>query len=402
MLRKRAKQIGTGGTLITPLHKRLVMQALDSGRLSYGPFLRKFEQQFARLHGRRFAVTTNSGTSALQVALHALKELDGWKDGDEVLVPAITFIATSNVVIQNGLKPVFVDIDPQTCHINPTELSRHLTRKTRAIMPVHLFGLSSDMRAVMAFARRHHLRVIEDSCETVGVAHRGRPVGSRGDIACYSTYVAHIASTGVGGVAATNAPAIAVKLRSLVNHGRDNIYIAADDDRGLTGRALNEVMQRRFSFVTIGYSYRLTELEGALGVAELAGIKRNIATRQRNAEYLIRGLKPFSKYLQLPSWPEHSEHAFMMFPLVVTTRRFRRDDITAWLESWNIETRPLFPLLNQPVYRKLFGNLEPEYPVAAWVRKNGFFIGCHPELGRADLDYMTAVFREFFRRRGLS
>ena len=402
MLRRRKTQIGTGGTIITPLHRRYVNQVLDSGRLSYGPFLKQFEHDFAKLHDRRFAISTNSGTSALQVAIHALKELDGWRDGDEVLVPAITFIATSNVIIQNGLRPVFVDIDPRTYHINPAEIEKHITKRTRVIMPVHLFGLSADMKAIMAIARRHTLRVIEDACETFLVSHRGRPVGSLGDVACFSTYVAHIASTGVGGMVTTNDRAIAVRTRSLVNHGRDSIYLAADADRGLGGRALATVMQRRFNFVTVGYSYRLTELEGALGLAELAGIGKNIQARQKNAEYLLRGLAPYGKYLQLPWWPSYSEHAFMMFPLVGKSRKFSRDDITGWLEQWNIETRPLFPILNQPIYRKLFGNLESKYPVATAIRKNGFFIGCHTELGKTDLDYILDVFREFFRKRRLA
>lgn len=397
MIRRYKKQIGVGGTVITSLHKRYVRQVLDSGRLSYGPFLKTFEAKFAKLHNRRFAVSANSGTSALQVALHALKEIDGWKDGDEILVPAMTFIATSNVVLQNKLKPVFVDIDPRTYHIDPAQIEKHITKRTRAIMPVHLFGVSADMEAIKEIAKRHHLRLIEDSCQTMLVRHRGKPVGSQGDIACYSTYIAHIVTTGVGGIAATNDLKIAIKMRSLVNHGRDNIYIAADDDRGLRGQALREVMRRRFNFVSVGYSYRLTELEGALGLAELQHIKSNVAVRQKNAEYLLKGLKPYAKYLQLPWWPQHSEHAFMMFPIAVTTKKFNRDQLAYWLEKHNVETRPLYGLLNQPIYRKIFGDIEYRYPVAQWSRKNGFFIGCHPELKRRNLDYIISVFGEFFR-----
>lgn len=401
-LRRRKKQIGVGGTVITPLHKRNVLRVLETGRLSYGPFLKSFETKFAKLHSRRFAISANSGTSALQVALHALKEVDGWKDEDEILVPALTFVATSNVVIQNNLKPVFVDIDPKTYHIDPAEIEKHITKRTRAIMPVHLFGISADMKRILQIARKYRLRVIEDSCEAMFVRSRGAPVGSKGDIACFSTYMAHLVTTGVGGFACTNDSAIAVKLRSLVNHGRDNIYIAADDDRGLRGRRLQQVMSRRFNFVSVGYSYRLTELEGALGLAELARWRENLWHRKRIADLLIRSLRPYEQYLQFPWRPKHSDHAFMMFPIVVKTKKFSRDELTQWLESWNIETRPLMPLLNQPIYRKLFGNLEPKYPVATWVRKNGFYIGCHPEMKQGDTDYITAVFREFFRRKHIS
>ncbi|MBI2097310.1 MAG: aminotransferase class V-fold PLP-dependent enzyme [Candidatus Sungbacteria bacterium] len=205
---KRKAQLGVGGNPITPLAggnpitplaRRLVLKVLDSGRVSYGPFLERFEEKFAKLHGRRFAVTANSGTSALQIAVHALKELGGWRDGDEILVPALTFIATPNVILQNQMKPVFADVDPRTYHINPAEIEKRITKKTRAIMPVHLFGVSAEMKPIMAAAKKYKLRVIEDSCQAMGVKHRGQPVGSAGDIACFSTYAAHLITTGVGG-----------------------------------------------------------------------------------------------------------------------------------------------------------------------------------------------------------
>ncbi|MBI2639319.1 MAG: DegT/DnrJ/EryC1/StrS family aminotransferase [Candidatus Sungbacteria bacterium] len=402
MFEKRKRQLGVGGAVITPLHKRYVMQVLRSGRLSYGPFLKAFEAKFAELHNRRFAISANSGTSALQVALHALKELDGWRDGDEVLVPAMTFIATSNVVIQNRLKPVFVDIDPRTYHIDPKDIEKRITPRTRAIMPVHLFGVSADMQAIKQIAKRHKLRIIEDACQTAAVSHRGEPVGSEGDIACFSTYIAHIVTTGVGGMALTNDQGIALKMRSLVNHGRDNIYISADDDKGLTGKKLTEVMSRRFNFVSVGYSYRLTELEGALGLAEIKNISGNIAVRQKNAKLLLALLKPYEKYLQLPWWPEHSGHAFMMFPIVVTTKRFTRDELARWLEERNVETRPFYSLLGQPVYRRLFGEYAAKrYPIADWTQKNGLFVGCHVELKSKDIKYIGNVFKEFFKGKKL-
>lgn len=386
---------------LTPLHRKYINQALSSGRLSYGPFLKSFEAEFAKLHNRRFGISTNSGQSALQVAVRALKDLGRWRDDDEVLVPATTFPSTPNAVILNNLKPVFADIDPRTYHIDPRKIQKYITSRTRAIMPVHLFGLSADMEAIMAAARRHKLKVIEDSAQSVGVRHRGEPVGSQGDIACYSTYVSHIVSTGVGGMVLTNDPRQATLIQSLVQYGRDTIYRTADDDRGLSGRALKDMVRRRFNFVTIGYSYRLTELEGALGMAELTYLQKNILRRQKNAEYLRRGLAPFSKYLQLPWWPAHSEHAFMMFPVAVITKKFSRDELTYWLEEQNIETRPFYSLLSLPVYSRLFGNIERRYPVARWARQKGFFIGCHPELQRSDLDYILAAFREFFLRLGV-
>ncbi|MBI4132327.1 MAG: DegT/DnrJ/EryC1/StrS family aminotransferase [Candidatus Sungbacteria bacterium] len=400
-LKKRKTQIGVGGMVVTPLHKRLVMQVLDSGRFSYGPFLKRFEAEFARRHNRRFAVATNSGTSALITALRALKDGDGWKDGDEIIVPALTFIATSNAILHNGLWPVFADVDPRSFHIDPAEIEKRITKRTRAIMPVHLWGVSCEMAPIIKMARKHGLRVVEDSAQALGVLHRGKPVGSQGDIACYSTYVSHIVTTGEGGMLLTNDPKIAIRSRSLISHGRDNIYMAADDDRGLSGARLAEVMGRRFQFVTAGFNFRANEIGGALGIAEFSRLGENLATRRGNAGRLLKGFAPFAEHLQLPWWPPHSEHSFMMFPVAVRSPKFSRDELTHFLESWNVETRPLYPLLTQPAYKKLFGNIARNYPVATFAQKNGFFIGCHPELGKSETDYVVSVFREFFRKKGL-
>lgn len=402
MIKRRAKKVGVGGAVIGPYAKRLVNKVLDSGRISYGPFLKKFEFEFAKLCGRKFAISSNSGTSSLQVALGALKDLGGWKDGDEILVPSVTFVATSNVVLQNKLKPVFVDVDEKMYHINPDLIEEKITSRTRAIMPVHLMGVSADMERIMKIAKRHNLRVLEDSCEAVGVKYRGRMVGSLGDIACFSTYMAHLVTTGVGGLSVTDDPKLAIMMRSLVNHGRDSIYVAMDDDRGLRGYERFHMVNSRFSFINVGYSYRVTELEGALGLAELKNLRRNILKRQAKADYLIRALKQFERFLQLPSWPRHAEHAFMLFPILVKDGAgFSRDDLICHLEDYNVETRYLMPLINQPIYKKLFGDLERHYPVARHLNKNGFYIGCHPEMNKSDLEYVADVFRDFFVKNGL-
>jgi len=400
-MKKIKKQLGVGSAIITPLAKKYVHQVLESGRLSYGPFLQAFERKFAEIHNRRFAISTNSGTSALQVAVHALKSLDGWKDGDEILVPALTFIATSNVVLLNNLKPVFVDIDPKTYNMDPGKIEAKITNKTRAIMPVNLFGLPADMKKITIIAKKYKLRLIEDSCETMYVKRDNKIVGTASDIVCFSTYVAHLLTTGVGGLALTDDKEIAIKLRSLVNHGRDSIYISIDDDKGKRGKELKEIISRRFSFVDVGYSYRLTEFEGALGLAALARWKKDLRLRQRNATLFSKGLADFKHFIQFPYIPKGAEHAFMMFPIVVIDKRVKVGELVHWLESYNIETRYLFPLLNQPVYQKIFGNIESQYPAAQFVRQNGFYIGCHPELRISDIQYIISAFREFFRSRNI-
>ncbi|OIO47148.1 MAG: hypothetical protein AUJ31_00290 [Parcubacteria group bacterium CG1_02_39_15] len=373
------------------------MEALNANRLSYGPFLNRFENKFAELHNRKFAISCNSGTSALQIALGALKEIHFWKDGDEVIVPAITFIATSNIVLQNGLKPVFVDVDPATYNIDSSKIEAKITKKTKAIIPVHLFGLSAEMEPIMKLARRRNLKIIEDSCETMFVNYKGKPVGSRGDISCFSTYAAHLIVTGVGGLALTNNPKYAVVMKSMMNHGRDSIYLNIDaDDKLKNEKEVFKMADRRFSFIRMGYSFRLTELEGALGVAELQTRQTNLRKRLSNAEYLIKNLSKYFQYIQLPDWPNYSEHAFMMFPIVIKSKKINRSRFITFLEKNGIETRYMMPLLNQPYYKKIFGNLEDKYPVAKWINRNGFYIGCHQNLNKDDLDYIVSIFDKFF------
>jgi perosamine synthetase len=388
-------QLGVGDLAISELEKRYVNEVLDSNRLSYGPFMRRFEQEFAALHGCRFGVMSNSGTSSLQVALQALKERHGWADGDEVIVPAVTFVATANIVLHNRMTPVFVDVLADTYNIDPAGIEAKIGPRTRAIVPVHLFGLPADMDPILELARAHDLKVIEDSCETMFASYRGRPVGSFGDVACFSTYVAHFLVTGVGGLGTTNDGELAVAMRSLINHGRDAIYLSIDDDETDDPERLFMIADKRFSFVSLGHSFRVTELEAALGYAQLENREEIIRRRRDNARYLIERLSHLEEAIQLPVVPEDREHAFMLFPVVV--RQGSRDELIAFLERNLIETRYMMPLLSQPIYRELFGDLEPEYPVAAHIDRNGFYIGCHQGFGERELDYIAGKFGEFYR-----
>ncbi len=393
------RQLGVGDATIGALEKRFVQEVLDSGRLSYGRFMAGFEEEFARLHDCRFAIFCNSGTSALQVALHALKEREGWGDGDEVIVPAVTFVATVNIVLQNRLGPVFVDVEPDYYAIDPALIEAKITPRTRAIIPVHVFGQPADMTAISAIARRHGLRILEDSCEAMFVRDHGRPVGAWGDAACFSTYVAHLIVTGVGGVMTTNDGDLAVMMRSLINHGRDGIYLSMDADRTTDPQRLFEIVSRRFAFIHMGYSYRATEMEAALGLAQLRRREEIIGAHQRNAAYLTVGLRPFEAWLQLPAVRPGAEHAFMMYPIVIRDETLSRDALIRFLEEHQIETRYMLPLLNQPIYRRLFGDLESAYPVAGAINARGFYVGCHQGLSQDDLDYILGTFARFFRTR---
>ncbi len=388
------RRIGVGGLRISPLARQYIDQALDANRLSIGPFVHRFEREFARKHGCRFGVMTNSGTSALQIALASLKEKFGWQDGDEVIMPAITFIATSNIVLYNQLKPVFVDVDQFTYNIDPQAIEKAMTPRTRAIIPVHLFGLPCDMQAIMDIVRKNKLAVLEDSCETMFADYRDQPEGSFGDVACFSTYVAHILNTGVGGLVTSNDPEIATMCRSLLAHGRDEIYLDIDADQN-TDAELMEIIDRRFSFVRLGHSFRPTEIEGALGLAQLQEREENINKRRLNAFYLTKRLTPLMAKIQLPIIPFERQHSFMMYPVTVYENG-QRDKLCLHLEKNGIETRFAFPLLTQPVYQNRFAQKIEDFPIAQSIGEKTFYIGCHPELETDDLDYIVEMFFEFY------
>lgn len=395
----RSPQIGVGGVDITARAKELVLEVLDSGRLTAGPMMSRFEQAIATAHDCAYGLMCNSGTSALQIALAALKERHGWKDGDEVLVPAVTFVASSNVVMYNGLSPVFVDVERDYYEIDPALIEARITPRTRAIMPVHLAGHPCDMGPIMEIAQRRGLRIVEDSCETMFARDHGRAVGSFGDIGCFSTYVAHVINTGVGGLCTTNDAELMVMLKSLMNHGRDSIYIRMDDDQGKDDDSLFRVVDRRFSFTRLGHSFRCTEMEAALGVAEFERHAENIARRNAIAARLTNGLASLEAHLQLPAERPGAERVFMFYPIAIRDGSIKRDDLILYLEKHGVETRYLLPLINQPVYRQLFGNLDAEYPVAAWLNANAFYIGCHPQMSDSHVDTVIDVFHGYFRGR---
>ena len=388
-----SRKITLGTLNISPDGKRYVNDALDNNRLSYGKYTHEFERSFSTHHHCRYGIFMNSGTSALQVALAALKEVYHYQDGDEVIVPATTFIATSNIVIQNGLRPVFVDVDSNTFNIDPDKIIRSITAKTRCIIPVHLFGLPADMESIMRIARNNRLEVIEDSCETMFAEQDGWPVGSFGDFGCFSTYVAHLIVGGVGGIVTTNNKELAEICRSLMAHGRDSIYTNIDSDDSNDEVLRRQMIERRFRFERVGYSYRATELEAAIALSELERWEPNIGTRRTNAK-LLTGLLDDIKQIQLPVIPSGTTHSFMMYPIVLKTGD--RDDLLMFLEKSGIETRYLFPLLSQPVYQNLFPGLAEKFPVAEHLARQGFYIGMHQNLTPTDMLYISTIFHEYF------
>lgn len=357
---------------VTRKQKKLIKQVLKSGRLTYGAKTKELEERFADIHNANHALFTSSGTAALKIALHALKDKYGWKDGDEVIIPAVTFVATMNVVLMNNLKPVLVDVDENTININPEMIERAITKRTVAILPVHLLGQPADMDKIMVIAKKHKLKVVEDSCETMFVNE------IQGDIACFSTYLAHLLVTGIGGFITTNDDKLAPVMRSMMFHGRDESYLNIDDKPS--------DISKRFWFPRFGYSDRMTELEAALGLGELDSWEDMIAARQTNAMYLMDHLQDVP--ITFPVKHIH-QHSFMFFPMLVKDR----DGLMLHLEKNGIQTRTMMPLTTQPVVKPY---LKGMYPVANIINEIGLLIGCHQYLKRKDLDFIIETIKEFY------
>lgn len=388
------RQVTLGTFNATPEMFNLVNQVLRSGRISYGPLSQEFEKRFAAMHGCEYGVLSNSGTSSLLVALQTIKRLHGWQKGDEVLVPALTFVATVNVILQSRLKPVLVDIEPDYYGIDVSQIEKALTPKTRCIMPVHTFGQPCDISLIydnnnwIGWGKR--ISVIIDSCEAMLVKQDNLPIGKWGDIACFSTYAAHLLVTGVGGLSITNNQEYALHMRSLVNHGIDLTELPTGTNYDPTWLA------RKFSFSRVGHSFRVTEIEAALGLAQLDDLAGMIKIRQANAAYLTGKLSYLEDRLQLPAIRPGTEHAFMMYVLVCK-QEGDRDKLCQYLANNGIETRLALPLTRQPAYVGLWN--PDNYPVADWVNRNGFYIGCHHGLTFDDMDWVGEKIGEYYNGR---
>jgi perosamine synthetase len=373
--------------------KKYVMNVLKRKQLSYGLYSQRFEKQFAEVHKCKYGVLMNSGTDALRIAFATLKEVHKWKDGDEVICPAVTFVASANIILQTGLRPRFVDVNRCSFNIDPTCIAKQITMNTKALLTVHLFGLPAEMDSIMTLAAAFGLNVVEDSCETMLVKKDGYPVGSFGDIACFSTYVAHLITTGVGGLATTNSAVYADIMRSYANHGRDPKYLGGSFGHQHIGNRAS--IRHRFLFHRIGYSSRATEMEAALGLAQLERLPEIIRRRQKVADALLRDLsaKGLRKHLQLPIY-ETAESARMMFPLVL--RRDNKWKLMEHLEKAGIETRELMPLLSQPCYKHLGYKLS-DYPVAELLHRRGLYIPCHQLMSTSDIAHIVETFERFYR-----
>lgn len=367
-----------------------INMVMRSGRISYGPYCSEFETRFALRHSSRYGVLSNSGTSSLQVALQALKILNGWEDGDEVLLPALTFVATLNAVLHAGLKPVLVDVTLPYYDMDADALMYAVTGRTRAVIGVSLFGQPCDLPFLRRFCNSWHLSLVEDSCETVGVTIGGAPVGSWGDVGVFSFYVAHVLVAGVGGIAVTPDDALAKLMRSLVNHGIDLSELPTGDTYDPT------FLGRKFRFIHAGHSFRITEFEAAIALAQLEDLNSIITQRKAVAATWDELLTPLSDYLRLPQVRPGSESCWMMYPLLLHDS-IDKYDFMHYLAGQKIEVREMMPLTNQPYLKGIFD--QDNYPVAGWINQHGVYIGCHQHIRHYEQQLATSRIASYLKEK---
>ena len=337
-----------------------VIRCVKSGWISsIGAEIGEFEQRFASLCTRRFGVATSNGTTALHLALAAL----GIGPGDEVIVPALTFVATANAVHYTGATPVFADADPLTWNVDPAAVAKRVTKRTRAVLAVHLYGQPAEMRALGAIARGAGAVLVEDAAEAHGARYRGRPVGSLGHVACFSFYGNKMVTTGEGGMVLTSDARLAARLRLLRDHAMSS--------------------KRRYYHEEIGFNYRMTTLQAALGLAQLDRFAEILDRKRRIAAWYREGLRglPLELAADLPG----CENVHWMFSALVARRaRLDRDTLLRRLFDRGVDSRPFFvPIPELPPYRG-----RGRHPVAADLAARGLNLPSGPLLTRRDVRFI--------------
>ncbi|MEJ2452103.1 MAG: DegT/DnrJ/EryC1/StrS family aminotransferase [Gammaproteobacteria bacterium] len=362
--------------LLNGNEEKYLVECIRTGWISSeGPFIRKFEEQFAARVGRKYGVAVSNGSVALDAAVVA----SGIRGGDEVIMPTFTIISCAAAVVRAGAVPVLVDCDPNTWNMDVAQIEARITPQTRAIMAVHIFGLPVDMDPLLALARKHSLKVIEDAAEMHGQMYNGKPCGSFGDVSTFSFYPNKHITTGEGGMIVTDDAALAEKCRSLRN--------------------LCFKREQRFVHDELGWNFRMTNLQAALGVAQLerldefVGIKRRMGVRYSK---LLAG----TPGIQLPlAHTDYSDNIYWVYGLVLDESvPFDAKEAMARLGKLGIGTRPFFwPMHEQPVFRKMGLFAGESYPVAERIARRGFYIPSGMALTNEQLERSAASVREILQ-----
>jgi perosamine synthetase len=330
--------------------------------LGAGPMVTQFEKNFAKFSGVKHAVAMNTGTAALHSAIVAA----GVKQGDEVILPSFTFVATAEAVVMAGGKPVFTDIDPETYNISPDEIEENVTKKTKAIVPVDLYGLPVDIKPIRKIAAEHDLAIVEDAAQAHGATYAGKPAGVFANAACWSLYASKNMTTGEGGVVTTDSEEMAETLRLIRTHGE----------------------KARYASLMLGTNYRMSEIQAAIGSVQLEKLPSFVAKRRENAERFTK-LLGASYRLKLPGESEERQHSWYLYTVRLRNatesernkivEELRRNDIGAEVYYVN-------PVHLMPYYRESFG--ERRLAETEKAAKQVFSLPIHPSVTEAQIDYI--------------
>jgi CDP-6-deoxy-D-xylo-4-hexulose-3-dehydrase len=398
-------QISVGEFRIDKAGRNAISKVLDSGRISEGETVRRFEDEWAKYIGTKYAVSLNSGTSALIAGLTALKHRHkgpSVKEKTKIITTPVSYIATTNAIVLSGFDPVFVDVDKDTFCITPENIRACLEKANdpegfSLVLPVHLMGYACDMNEINKIAEEYGLLVFEDSAQAHGTVYEGKKVGSLSLLSDFSFYVAHNIQVGEMGTVVTDDYEIIRLVRRIKANGR--MCDCPICTRSTTGCPKTKLTQNdfdpRFTHDIIGYNFKTMEFQAALGLVQLKRIDMIIERRRKNVKYLNDHLIKFSNILQLPKYDENV--SYMAYPLVIRNpKKVSRKKIRMRLEKKGVETRPLFGCIptQQPAYSYLKKEYEGILPVADFVGSNGFYIGCHQYLTHEDLDYVVKSFGE--------
>lgn len=377
MNKKNSCYIPVAKPILSKNVKKYVLDAINKNALSgtFGSYIFKFEDDFAKFVKSKFAISTTNGTTALHTAIAALKI----GKGDEVLVQTLTNMATAFAASYTGAKIIPIDSELKTCNLNTNLLEKKININTKAIIVVHLFGHPVDMDPVMKIAKKYKLFVIEDCAEAHGAKYKGRNIGTIGDIGCYSFYSNKILSTGEGGMVVTNKKILSERCKSLKNlsYGKKN----------------------RFNHIEIGFNYRMSNLTAAVGCAQLEDIKNIIKKKRRIAEIYNKEFQKFPNLI-LPKQQSYAYNVYWVYHVICSgTLAGKREKIMSLLKEKNIETREtFFPINRQNVYKnELNKEDKKQCPVANYISKNGFYLPTGPNIKEIEINRVVKKFSYIIR-----
>lgn len=344
-----------------------VIKVLKSTKLAQGKWVEGFENNFAKYCNTKYAIAVSNGTCGLYLALLVL----GIKQGDEVITTPFTFIASSNSILYTGAEPVFVDIDPKTFNIDPDKIEEKITSRTKAILPVHLYGLPADMDKILKIAKNHKLYVLEDAAQAHGAMIGNHLVGSLGDLASFSFYSTKNMTTGEGGMITTNNLGLAKKIRKLRNHG----------------------MEKRYYHDILGFNFRMTNIAAAIGIHQLKKLNKFNKKRAENAQFLTKQLSKI-KEIETPFVPDNFLHVYHQYTILVKNGKERRDKLAEYLNKNRVATMIYYPI---PVHKQkfmlsMYSNLHLKN--AETIADQVLSLPIHPAVKKEDLARIANLIKE--------